>query len=87
MAYFKNQEEFIDYYIGNLKYIFAQHSTIDPSITTSFDLYIQSCETGNSLVLHVSNYVLTQNIPNGINYYDICWKGIRCCKDKKSELN
>ena len=87
MAYFKNQEEFIDYYIENLKYIFAQHSTIDPSITTSFDLYIQPCETGNSLVLHVTNYVLTQNIPNGINYYDICWKGIRCCKDKKSELN
>lgn len=61
MVYFNNKEKFIDYYIENLKHIFAQHSVIDPSITTSFDLYIQSCQTGNSLTLHVQNHALTHD--------------------------
>ena len=69
MADFDNEQTFINYYIEKLKYIFAQHSTIDPSITTSFDLYIQSSKTGNSLALYIPNHALAQNIPDGTNYY------------------
>ena len=70
LSAFTEEIEFIQYYIEELKQVFATHAEIDPSITTSFDLYIQSCETGNSLALHVPNHALAKNILDGINYYN-----------------
>ncbi|AOA57247.1 hypothetical protein [Acinetobacter larvae] len=55
---FATEQEFLDFYIQNLKQIFAIQAAIDPSITTSFDLYIQSCHTGQSIALHVPNHIL-----------------------------
>lgn len=55
---FDNEIDFINYYIEQLKKLFAIHSLIDFSITPSFDLYLQSCETGKNLALHVKNYNL-----------------------------
>jgi len=60
----------IDYYIGHLKEVFASHASIDPSITTCFDLYLQSCETGKGIALHVPNTALATPIPKGLNYWD-----------------
>lgn len=62
MKYFSHQQEFIDYYIQNLKHIFTTHASIDPSITTSFDLYIQSCKTGNSVMMHIPNNTLSTTV-------------------------
>lgn len=68
MKYFKSQQDFINYYINKLKHIFLTHALIDPSITTSFDLYIQSCETGSSFTLHIPNYKLTSKINEKYSY-------------------
>ena len=70
MESFNNSEEFIEYYIENLKQIFATHASIDPSITTSFDLYIQFCATGDGIGLHVPNLQLGMPIPENLNYFD-----------------
>ena len=70
MMDFKTEEEFIGYYIENLKEIFATHASIDPSITSSFDLYIQSCSHGESLAMHVPNLQLGVRIPENLNYFD-----------------
>ena len=58
LSSFDSEIEFITYYIEQLKQVFGVHAQIDPSITTSFDLYIQSCSTGKSLALHVPNLFL-----------------------------
>lgn len=58
LSSFDSEIEFITYYIEQLKQVFGIHAQIDPSITTSFDLYIQSCSTGKSLALHVPNLFL-----------------------------
>lgn len=55
LSSFDKEIDFITYYIEKLKQLFAIQSLIDPSITPSFDLYFQSCETGHSLALHVKN--------------------------------
>ena len=70
MESFKTQQEFIEYYIENLKHIFATHASIDLSITSSFDLYIQSCRNGESLAIHVANLQLGMTIPDNLNYWD-----------------
>ena len=70
MESFNNSEEFIEYYIENLKQIFATHASIDPSITTAFDLYIQDSRTGESIALHIPNHVLPSNIPKNLNYWN-----------------
>ncbi|UUM26924.1 hypothetical protein NQU59_14765 [Acinetobacter colistiniresistens] len=70
MADFEKQQEFIDYYISKLKEIFVTHASIDPSITTSFDLYIQSCKTGDGLVLHIPNHILPSHVPDNLNYWN-----------------
>ncbi|CAP02952.1 conserved hypothetical protein (plasmid) [Acinetobacter baumannii SDF] len=70
MASFKTQQEFIEYYIENLKHIFATHASIDPSITSSFDLYLQSCRNGESLAMHIANLQLGIPIPENLNYWD-----------------
>ena len=70
MKFFNNSEEFMNYYIQNLKHIFATHASIDPSITTAFDLYIQSCKTGESIALHIPNHTLPSNIPDNLNYWN-----------------
>ena len=70
MEFFNNSEEFMNYYIHNLKHIFAVHASVDPSITTTFDLYIQDCKTGESLALHIPNHALPSNIPSNLNYWN-----------------
>ena len=70
MEYFKTEQAFIEYYIQKLKHIFATHASIDPSITSSFDLYIQSCRTGESLAIHVANLHIDITIPEKLNYWN-----------------
>lgn len=67
---FDNDQEFIIYYITRLKEVFATQSTIDPSITPTFDLYIQSCVTGESIATHVSNFALSAPISDNLNYWN-----------------
>ena len=59
LSSFENELTFLKYYTEQLKQVFAVQASIDPSITTSFDLYIQICSTGHSLVLHIENPVLS----------------------------
>lgn len=66
---FDSDQAFISYYITHLKEVFATHSAIDPSITPSFDLYIQSCATGKSIAVHVQNFALSAPIPENLNYW------------------
>ncbi|WP_092705769.1 hypothetical protein [Acinetobacter sp. yr461] len=56
---FESEGHFISYYIENLKTIFAKQASIDTSVTPSFDLYLQSCETGCSFAIHIENNFLT----------------------------
>lgn len=70
LSSFESELEFIDYCITQLKQVFVEHAQIDPSITTSFDLYMQSCGTGQSLALHVPNLVLEMPISENLNYFD-----------------
>ena len=67
LSSFDNELEFTAYCIDQLKQVFGEHAQIDPSITTSFDLYIQSCSTGQSLALHVPNLVLGSPIPENLS--------------------
>lgn len=66
LSAFEDEKSFIEYYIQQLKQVFGKQAEIDPSITTSFDLYIQSCETGRSIAIHVKNSLITENL----NYWD-----------------
>lgn len=70
LSFFGEEKEFIEYHIEQLKIVFATHAEIDASITTSFDLYIQSCATGESLAMHVPNLQLGMPIPKNLNYFD-----------------
>jgi hypothetical protein len=70
LAEFIEDTDFVLYYIKHLKHVFATHAAIDPSITTSFDLYIQSCETGESIAVHVQNHILPSAIPENLNFWD-----------------
>lgn len=56
---FESEGHFISYYIEQLKTIFAKQASIDTSVTPSFDLYLQSCETGCSFAIHIENNFLT----------------------------
>lgn len=56
---FESERHFISYYIEHLKTIFAKQASIDTSVTPSFDLYLQSCETGCSFAIHIENNFLT----------------------------
>ena len=69
LASFSSELEFIEYYAQELKKIFAIQASIDPSITTSFDLYLQSSTTGHSISLHVTNAVSTTNLTKELNYW------------------
>lgn len=66
---FDNELLFIEYYAQQLKQVFATQASIDPSITTSFDLYLQVCKTGHCLALHVENHVLNAPIQKELNYW------------------
>jgi len=55
---FESERQFISYYIEQLKTIFAKQSSIDNSVTSAFDLYLQSCTTGRSIAMHVENNLL-----------------------------
>jgi len=70
LSSFESELEFIGYYISQLKQVFVEHAQIDPSITSSFDLYIQSCSTGKSIAMHVENLRLSLPIPKNLNYWD-----------------
>lgn len=59
----------INYYITLLKPVFVNHASIDPSITTCFDLYIQSCETGKNIALHVPNLASSTTTTKDLNYF------------------
>jgi hypothetical protein len=52
---FQHDLEAIEFYILLLKQIFIEHARLDPSITSTFDLFIQSYRTGKSLMLYVDN--------------------------------
>lgn len=70
LSSFESEIAFLEYHIQELKQVFAIQASIDPSITTSFDLYLQICETGHSLALHVENPILASPIPKKLNYWD-----------------
>lgn len=56
---FESEGQFISYYIEHLRTIFAKQASIDTSVTPSFDLYLQSCETGHGFAIHIENNFLT----------------------------
>ena len=70
MSDFDDTLMFVNYYIEELKRVFAVQASIDPSITTSFDLYFQNCQTGQSLMLHIKNAMLPSPILKTLNYWD-----------------
>ncbi|PWB13331.1 hypothetical protein DCO44_14750 [Acinetobacter sp. AM] len=69
LSSFGTEIAFLEYHIQQLKQVFAIQASIDPSITTSFDLYLQVCETGHSLVLHIENPVLSSPPSKELNYW------------------
>lgn len=70
LSSFESKDDFLKYYIQELKVVFTTQASIDPSITTSFDLYLQSCETGQDIGLYVENPLLGRTIPQDLNYLD-----------------
>jgi len=54
--------QFLMCYVEQLKQIFAMQASIDPSVTSAFDLYLQSCQTGQRLALHIENPLLISSI-------------------------
>ncbi len=70
LSSFESELSFVKYYTEQLKEVFAVQASIDPSITPSFDLYIQICATGQSLALHVPNLALSAPISEKLNYWD-----------------
>lgn len=69
-ADFEDDRIFLNHYIFELKQIFAHQASIDPSVTASFDLYIQSCSTGLCIALHINNPILGMSIPHNLNYWN-----------------
>jgi len=67
---FENELFFIDYYVKELKQVFGLHASIDPSITTSFDVYFQRCIDGHSIMLPIKNEALCSSVPKELNYWD-----------------
>ena len=70
LSSFDNELAFLEYHIQQLKQVFAIHASIDPSITTSFDLYLQICATGDSLSLRIENPVLSSPRTKKLNYWE-----------------
>lgn len=70
LSSFEDELDFIEYYTQQLKQVFGKHAQIDPSITTSFDLYIQSCNNGESLAMHIANTQIGMSIPKKLNYWN-----------------
>lgn len=68
LSSFTSELAFIQYYIQQLKLVFAVQASIDPSITTSFDLYLQMSTTGHSFTFHVENSVLSSPAPKELNH-------------------
>jgi hypothetical protein len=48
---FGNSAQFVDYYLDQLSPLYFKQSCIDPTITSQYDLYIQDCTTGRSIIL------------------------------------
>lgn len=55
---FDSTVQFLTCYVEQLKQIFAIQASIDPSVTSAFDLYLESCHTGQRLALHIENPLL-----------------------------
>ncbi|CAP02965.1 conserved hypothetical protein (plasmid) [Acinetobacter baumannii SDF] len=70
LSSFENEIDFLEYHIQELKQVFAMQASIDPSITASFDVYLQICETGHHLALHIENQVLVPLPPKELNYWN-----------------
>ncbi|HFG6968072.1 TPA: hypothetical protein ACGIKW_003308 [Acinetobacter baumannii] len=56
---FDNGLQFLNNYVDQLKQIFALQASVDSSVTPAFDLYLQSCLTGQSIAVHVENNLLS----------------------------
>ena len=67
---FENELFFIDYYVKELKQVFSLHASIDPSITTSFDVYFQRCIDGHSITLQIENKAFCSSVQKELNYWD-----------------
>lgn len=52
---FRSNDEFIAYYTDLLKGFFLKQSQLDNTVTASFDLYLQSCSTGESKLIYIPN--------------------------------
>jgi hypothetical protein len=52
---FESPSRFVDYYLDQLTPIFFEQSSIDPTITSHYDIYIQSCITGEFVLMGYSN--------------------------------
>lgn len=71
LSNFESELAFLEYHVQQLKQVFAVQASIDPSITTSFDLYLQICATGHSLALHIENPILFSPVSKELNYWDV----------------
>lgn len=67
---FKDDMQFLAYYINELKKIFAHQASIDPSITASFNVFFQSCTTGESIALYINDPLLGGSVPQDLNYWN-----------------
>lgn len=67
---FKDDMQFLAYYINELKKIFAHQASIDPSITASFNVFFQSCTTGESIALYINDPLLEGSVTQDLNYWN-----------------
>lgn len=70
LSSFASWYEFTVYYKIYLFKIFTTHSRIDPTITSTFDLFLQCCDTGKSILLNVGNVIPPLPVPETLNYRD-----------------
>lgn len=52
---FLNKIDFFNYHIELIKYFFKRQKRIDESITSSFDVFIQSTKSGKGIILSIEN--------------------------------
>ena len=55
---------------NELKKIFAHQASIDPSITASFNVFFQSCTTGESIALYINDPLLEGSVTQDLNYWN-----------------
>lgn len=67
---FKNDMQYMLHYVNELKKVFAHQASIDPSVTSSFDVYFQSCSTGEGIALYIENHLQDKPTTQIPNYWD-----------------